>query len=55
LCSGSTTLNSLIPGAVRGGKSTVVQLFRVRVNDAGSDGIAGNADDTLFLQQGFGQ
>jgi hypothetical protein len=31
----------------------VVQVFRVRVNDSGADGVRGNADDVLFAQQGI--
>lgn len=51
-CSANTTANALMPNVIREGRNTVVQVFRVRLNDAGLDGIAGNADDTLFAQQG---
>jgi dipeptidyl aminopeptidase/acylaminoacyl peptidase len=52
VCSGNTSANAVIPGAIKKGKGTSIQLFRVRLNDAGTDGIRGNANDTLFEQQG---
>jgi hypothetical protein len=42
-CNVSTSANTLVPGSVVAGKKMVLQVFRVRVNDAGN---------TLFLQQG---
>jgi hypothetical protein len=51
-CSANTSANAVQPGAVRGGKRSVLQIFRVRVNDAGTNGVAGDTDDTLFAQQG---
>ena len=51
-CVANTTLNALIPGAVAAGKNTVSQTFRVRLLDAGTNGVQGDGDDTLFEQQG---
>jgi TolB protein len=43
-CSVSTSVNSVVPGAVIGGRRTIVQQFRLRINDSGG---------TLFAQQGI--
>jgi glucose/arabinose dehydrogenase len=52
-CMANTTANALMPGAVVEGKQMNIQVFRVRLNDAGVDGVAGNGDDTLFEQEGL--
>jgi Tol biopolymer transport system component len=52
-CSTSTTADALAPGAIIESRQTVIDSFRVRVNDAGLDGITGNTDDKLFAQQGI--
>jgi hypothetical protein len=52
-CSISTTADAVTPGSAPEGKSMVIQVFRVRVNDSGADNIRGNGDDRLFAQQGF--
>lgn len=41
-CSVATTVNSVSPGAVAAGKRTIVQVFRLRVNDQ---------SNALFAQQ----
>jgi hypothetical protein len=43
-CNVATTANTLLPGSVVTGKQTVVQVFRIRVDDA---------TDHLFQQQGY--
>lgn len=43
-CNASTSANAFMPGFVVGGRQAVLQLFRVRVNDA---------NNVLFQQQGF--
>jgi hypothetical protein len=43
-CNITTSANSVTPGAIAPGRQTVVQVFRIRVNDAG---------DTIFQQQGI--
>lgn len=52
-CAVNTTANAVSPGAVKEGKDMVVQIFRARLSDAGTDGILGNSDDKLFEQQGL--
>ena len=52
-CSANTTVDALTPGAITAGKSTVIQSFRVKLLDAGSNGVQGDSDDTLFEQQGL--
>jgi hypothetical protein len=52
-CIAGTSADALTPGSILEGKATVVSTFRLRVNDAGADGVRGNADDRLFLQQGY--
>jgi hypothetical protein len=52
-CSVSTSVDAQIAGAVKEGKYAVISLFRIRVNDSGPNGTRGDADDTLFLQQGI--
>jgi hypothetical protein len=43
-CNVSTSANTVVPGSVVNGKEAVVQIFRVRVNDAAN---------ALFAQQGI--
>jgi hypothetical protein len=52
-CSTSTSATSLMPGVVVEGNQMNLQVFRVGVNDAGVDGVPGNANDRLFEQQGL--
>jgi hypothetical protein len=52
-CSLSTTMNTFMPGVVVAGKVASLQVFRMRVNDAGANGVSGDGDDKLFQQQGI--
>jgi Tol biopolymer transport system component len=52
-CSTGTSANAVAPGAILEGRQTVNDTFRIKINDAGPDLIAGNADDKLFAQQGI--
>lgn len=52
-CAASTSFDAVSPGAVAEGRASVMQLFRVRLNDSGANGLRGDADDRLFEQQGF--
>jgi Tol biopolymer transport system component len=52
-CYINTSVNALVPGLVKAGKRAVINVFRVRINDAGPDNVRGNADDKLFLMQGL--
>jgi len=49
----ATSLNALLPGAVRDGKRTVVELGQVTVSDGGSDGDTESAPNAPFLRQGL--
>jgi Tol biopolymer transport system component len=51
-CNVSATADGVLPGAIQEGKEQVLQVSRLRVDDAGLDGVRGNSDDRLFLQQG---
>lgn len=51
-CAVNTTANAVMPGVVQEDRQAVFQVFRVRVNDAGANGIPGDSDDKLFAQQG---
>ena len=47
-CSVNTTLNAMIGGLVKSGKRSVMNIFRVRVNDAGPD-------NALYPMKRFGE
>jgi uncharacterized repeat protein (TIGR01451 family) len=46
-------LNAHIPAAIKIGKYTSIQVFRVRVDDAGQNGIRGDSDDRILAMQGL--
>jgi hypothetical protein len=52
-CSANTSVDALQPGAIDEAKESVIQVFRLRLNDAGPDGIVATSDDKLFAQQGI--
>jgi hypothetical protein len=53
-CSISTTVNTLIPGAISSGARSVWQLGQVNVYDGGADAAGGTtADNTLFVTPGL--
>jgi hypothetical protein len=51
-CSANTTADAVTPGLIKEDRSTVLQIFRLRVNDSGTDGVRGNSDDAIFATQG---
>jgi WD40 repeat protein len=51
-CSLTTTLDTLIPGAVVERARTILQLGQVRVVDGGPDGDTATEPNTVFLKQG---
>jgi hypothetical protein len=51
-CGVLTSANAALPGAIKENKGSVIQAFRLRVNDAGPNGVVGDGDDALFAQQG---
>jgi hypothetical protein len=52
-CAVTTSADSLAPGTVVEGKATVIQSFRVRVRDSGTNGVRGDGDDKHFASQGI--
>jgi hypothetical protein len=52
-CSLDTSADAITPNTVRENKATVVQVFRYRVNDSGTNGTRGDADDRTFAVQGI--
>ena len=52
-CSVSSTADAVNPGLIRELKSMVLQTFRVRVNDSGTNGTRGDSDDRIFAVQGI--
>ena len=62
-CGLSTTIDALLPGAVREGKRAIWELGQIHVRDAGPNGTGyespacppacGDGDETLFLRQGL--
>jgi len=52
-CQVDTTADSLNAGSIVEGKAMSVQAFRVRLNDSGTNGTRGDADDRIFEQQGI--
>jgi hypothetical protein len=52
-CSANTTANALVPGLIQEQRQTVVQAFRVRIDDSGANGIRGDSDDRIFATQGI--
>jgi hypothetical protein len=52
LCTASTSLNSLVAGAVKDGKRLVIGLGQAYVNDGGPDGDTTTTPNTQFFTQG---
>lgn len=51
-CSVQTTADAVVPGMIGEGRQSILQAFRIRVNDSGANGVRGDGDDDLFEQQG---
>jgi Tol biopolymer transport system component len=51
-CTANMTANTLVPGLIQEQRQSIVQTFRVRVDDAGANGVRGDADDRIFATQG---
>ena len=52
-CAITTTLDSVLPGAVREGKRAIWELGQIEVSDGGSDGLASTEGNTVFARQGI--
>ncbi len=51
-CAVSTSLEAIVPGAVKEGKRAVWQMGAIEVYDGGADGDPATADNTLFARPG---
>jgi hypothetical protein len=51
-CSLNTSANAVVPQTFRANKFMIAQVFRLRLNDSGQNGVRGDGDDTLLAQQG---
>ncbi len=51
-CTASTSMDALVPGAVKEGKRAVWQIGQVQVYDGGADGAVATSPNTLFARQG---
>jgi serine protease AprX len=52
-CAAHTSADAVLPASISEHKSSVMQLFRVRLEDSGLNGVRGDADDRLLAQQGI--
>jgi hypothetical protein len=52
-CAVNTMADVVMPGSIKEGKSTVLQSFRLRVNDSGPNATRGDGDDRIFSTQGI--
>ena len=52
-CAVSTTVDAVVPGAVKEGERAIWALDKVQVLDGGADGIASTSPNTLFAVQGL--
>jgi predicted acyl esterase len=51
-CSVSTTIDAVVPGAIKEGKRTIWEMGQVYVEDGGPDGQIATLPNTLFARQG---
>jgi TolB protein len=51
-CAANTSADALIPNYIKEGRRSLFQVFRVRINDPGANGVLGDADDRIFAHQG---
>jgi hypothetical protein len=52
-CTATTSADAAQPGAIREAGQSVLQVFRLRVNDAGPNALRGDADDRRIASQGI--
>jgi hypothetical protein len=52
-CAVDTSLDAVVPGAIRAGDRAIWELGTVEVYDGGADGDPGTAGNTLFARQGL--
>ncbi len=51
-CAITTTINAVLPGAIRNGQRAIWEMGPLQVYDGGASGAAGSADATLFEDEG---
>ena len=51
-CDITTSVDAIQPGAISEGRQTVMQVFRLRLNDSGANTVRGDGDDRIFSTQG---
>jgi dipeptidyl aminopeptidase/acylaminoacyl peptidase len=51
-CRLDTSADAVNPGIIKENKATVLQVFRLRLNDSGANGVRGDGDDRLFATEG---
>jgi TolB protein len=51
-CGLDTSADAVTPGMIKENKATVLQVFRLRLNDSGPNGTRGDGDDRLFASEG---
>jgi hypothetical protein len=52
-CEVGTTVDAVVPGAIRAGDRAIWELGAIEVYDGGADGDPATADNTLFARQGL--
>jgi hypothetical protein len=54
-CDATTSANAITPGAIEEQRGTIAQVFRIRLYDAGSNGVRenGTGDDRILAHQGI--
>lgn len=52
-CNLVSSSDFIVPDMIAEGKNTVIQVFRLRVNDSGTNGTQGDSDDRTFGTQGI--
>ena len=52
-CSANTSANTVVPGSVKTGKRSIVEIGQLNVTDGGVDGLVGTSPNALFAVQGI--
>jgi len=53
LCTANTSANTVVPGSVKTGKRSIVEVGQITITDGGPDGLNGTTPNTLFEVQGI--
>jgi hypothetical protein len=52
-CTSNTSANATVPGSVKDGKRSNVEIGQIQITDGGPDGLVGTSPNTLFGVQGI--